>query len=63
LGATDVRVSIKPNRSKRYRTLGVVSTNADGYWKLRSSVRGVAWRVSWRSPSGEVYTGPAIRAF
>jgi len=57
------RVSIKPSRSKRYRTLRVVGTDADGCWSLRSTVRGVAWRVSWRSPSGEVYTGPAIRAF
>jgi hypothetical protein len=63
LGATDVRVLIKSRGSKRYRTLRVVRTDADGYWSLRSTVRGVAWRVNWRSPSGEVYTGPAIRAF
>lgn len=62
-GATDVRVLIKPSRSQGYRTLGVVSTDASGYWKLRSSVRGVDWRVSWRSPSGKVYTGPVIAAF
>jgi hypothetical protein len=62
-GATDVRILIKPSPSPGYRTLGVVSTDASGYWKLRSSVRGLDWRVSWRSPSGKVYTGPAIAAF
>jgi hypothetical protein len=62
-GATDVRVLIKPSRSLGYRTLGMVGTDADGYWKLRSSVQGVDWRVSWRSPTGRIYTGPAIRAF
>jgi hypothetical protein len=62
-GATDVRVLIRSRGSKRYRTLRVVRTGADGYWSLRSTVRGVAWRVSWRSPTGVLDTGPAIRAF
>jgi Cellulase (glycosyl hydrolase family 5) len=62
-GATDVRVLVKPVGSKHYRTLQIVRTDAAGYWKLHSLVRGTAWRVSWRSPSGALYTGPPIRAF
>jgi hypothetical protein len=61
--ATDVRVLVRPAGTKRYRTLRVVRTDAAGYWRLRSSVRGSAWRVSWRSPSGLLYNGPPIRAF
>jgi hypothetical protein len=62
-GATDVRVLVEPVGAKRYRTLRVVRTDASGYWRLRSLVRGTAWRVSWRSPSGVLYAGPPIRAF
>jgi Cellulase (glycosyl hydrolase family 5) len=62
-GATDVRILVKPAGAKRYRTLRVVRTDAAGYWRLRSRVRGTAWRVSWRSPSGALYNGPPIRAF
>jgi hypothetical protein len=63
VGVTDVRVLVRSSGSKGYRTLRVVGTDADGYWRLRSSVQGVDWRVSWRGPGGKVYTGPAIRAF
>jgi Cellulase (glycosyl hydrolase family 5) len=59
-GATKVTVQVQVGR--RYRTLRSVSTNAQGYWALRSSVRGVHWRVRWRSPSGVKYQGPAISA-
>jgi len=62
-GATEVRVLVEPAGAKRYRTLRVLRTDAAGYWRLRSLVRGAAWRVSWRSPSGALYTGPPIRAF
>lgn len=61
-GATKVRVLVQPKGSRRYRTLKVVQTNSLGYWTLRSSTRGAHWRVSWRSPSGAVYTGPPIGA-
>jgi hypothetical protein len=27
---------------------------------LRSSVRATHWRVSWRNPTGTVYSGPPI---
>lgn len=57
---TKVRVLVQPSGSRSFRTLAVVSTDARGYWTLRSSVRGSHWRVSWRSPSGTVYTGPPI---
>jgi hypothetical protein len=59
-GATTVKVMVQPKGSHSYRTLKVVKTNASGYWALRSSVQGVHWRVSWRSPSGLVYNGPTI---
>jgi hypothetical protein len=63
VGATDVRVLVKPVGSKHYRTLQVVKTDATGYWKLHSLVKGVTWRVTWRSPNGALYTGPPTRAF
>jgi hypothetical protein len=61
-GVTHVRVQVEPVGARRYRTLRVATTDADGYWSFHSSVRGSAWRVSWRSTSGVVYTGPAIHA-
>ena len=61
-GATKVRVLVKLKGSRRYRTLALVSTNSKGYWTLHSPTRGVRWRVSWRRPSGTVYTGPPIGA-
>jgi hypothetical protein len=61
-GVTKVRVFVKPNGSPGFRTLKIVSTNSRGYWSLHSSTRGTSWRVSWRSPTGKVYTGPPIGA-
>jgi hypothetical protein len=61
-GATKLKVLVQPRGSRGYRTLKVVQTNSSGYWTLRSSVQGVHWRVSWRSPSGVAYNGPAIAA-
>ncbi len=61
-GATKVKVLVQPRGSKSYRTLKVVQTNSSGYWTLRSSVQGTHWRVSWRSPAGVAYNGPAIAA-
>lgn len=59
-GATKVKVQVQPKGSKSYRTLKVVQTNSAGYWTLKSSVQGSDWRVSWRSPGGVAYNGPAI---
>ncbi len=61
-GVTSIRVYVKLRGSRRYRTLALVRTNSRGYWTLHSRSRGVRWRVSWRSPSGAVYTGPPIQA-
>jgi hypothetical protein len=61
-GVTKVRIKVEPRGSHRWRTLAVVTTDAHGYWRLRSSVRGSYWRVSWRSPAGVAYNGPAIRS-
>jgi hypothetical protein len=61
-GPTKLKVLVQPRGSRSYRTLGVVQTDSSGYWTLRSSVQGAHWRVSWRSPSGVAYNGPAIGA-
>ncbi len=61
-GATQVKLLVQPRGSSSYRTLKVVQTNSSGYWTLRSSVQGMHWRVSWRSPSGVAYNGPPIGA-
>jgi hypothetical protein len=61
-GATTLKLLVQPKGSKSYRTLKVVRTSSSGYWTLHSSVQGTHWRVSWRSPSGKIYNGPAIAA-
>jgi hypothetical protein len=61
-GATKLKVLVEPKGSKSYRTLTVVQTDSRGYWTLNSSVQGVHWRVSWRSPAGTAYNGPPIGA-
>lgn len=61
-GATRLTVSVQPSGSHKYRKLATVRTNAQGVWTLDSPVRGIRWRVSWRSPAGAVYDGPAIGA-
>jgi hypothetical protein len=60
-GATKVRVLVQ-RRGSGFRTLKVVSTDSSGHWTLHSSTAGIAWRVSWRSPTGRIYNGPAIHA-
>jgi hypothetical protein len=61
-GVTRLTVSVQPSGSRKYRKLATVRTDARGVWTLGSSVRGARWRVSWRSPAGAVYNGPAIGA-
>jgi hypothetical protein len=60
-GATKVRVLVRSG-SGGFRTLKIVSTTSSGYWSFHSSTPGTSWRVSWRSPTGAVYTGPPIGA-
>lgn len=62
-GPTTVSVFVKKKGARRYTLLKTVHTNALGYWALHSGVAGVAWRVSWTSPTGETYEGPPIRAY
>jgi hypothetical protein len=62
-GPTKVRVLVRTSSHGRYRTLRVIGTDADGYWRFHSSAPGLDWRVSWRSQSGTLYNGPPIRAF
>jgi hypothetical protein len=61
-GVTSVGVLVEPRGSRRFRLLANVSTDAQGSWTLRSRVRGAAWRVRWKSPSGVTYEGPPIHA-
>jgi hypothetical protein len=60
---TTVTVLVRLKGSKTYRKLGSVTTNNLGYWTLRSTTAGVAWRVRWVSPSGVKYEGPPVRAY
>ncbi len=61
-GSTKVTVLVRKKGSSAYRTLKVVGTDSRGYWSLSSSVKGLAWRVMWKSPSGHIYEGPPISA-
>jgi hypothetical protein len=47
-----------------FHTLATVTTNALGYWRLRTGDRkGRRWRVVWKAPDATVYTAPAVRAY
>jgi hypothetical protein len=61
-GATKVTVLVQRKGSRKYRTLKTITTNSLGYWTLRSSTRGLHWRVRWVSPTGVRYEGPPIAA-
>jgi hypothetical protein len=61
-GATSATVFVRLKGSSSYRKLALVHTDARGYWTLRSSVKGVAWRVRWVSPGGVKYQGPPVGA-
>jgi hypothetical protein len=61
-GATKVKVLVQLSGSGSYRTLKLVQTSSSGSWTLHSSVQGLHWRVSWRSPGGVAYNGPPIGA-
>src|SRR6185312_7135651 len=55
LGPTKLTILVRPRGSNKYRKLKTVTTNALGYWTLRSPVGGQLWRVRWTSPEGAVY--------
>jgi hypothetical protein len=59
---TTVTVLVRSRGARSYRRLATVTTNNLGYWGLRSSARGAAWRVRWISPAGVKYEGPPIGA-
>ncbi|HUB36978.1 MAG TPA: hypothetical protein VL972_09145, partial [Solirubrobacteraceae bacterium] len=63
LGPTKATILVKRPHSHSYRVLRTVSTNGLGYWSLRSSTPGVAWRVRWKSPKGVKYEGTPIAAY
>ncbi len=61
-GITRVHIYVELRGSRHFRSLAIARTNSLGYWTHYSSTPGSRWRVSWRSPSGAIYTGPPIRA-
>jgi hypothetical protein len=61
--STKLTVLVRVPGSSHYRTLTTVTTNSRGYWTLHSTTRATYWRVKWKSPTGRVYEGPAIKAF
>jgi hypothetical protein len=58
--STKVKVLVQTPGSRSFRTLKTVKTDSRGYWRLHSSTPGLHWRVSWRSPTGVAYNGPAV---
>jgi hypothetical protein len=60
--ATTVTVLVRARGARAYRKLATVNTDSLGYWGLRSSAAGFAWRVRWVSPAGGKYEGPPIGA-
>jgi hypothetical protein len=51
------------DRGGDWRTVGEVTTDAAGYWTLRTAARkGREWRVRWTAPSGTTFTGAPTRA-
>jgi len=62
-GPTTLTVLVRGKGAKRFSTLKTVTTNSRGYWSFSSSVKGIQWRVRWKSPSGHTYEGPPVGAF
>lgn len=59
-----VTVSYADRGANRWHPLLHASFGSSGYWTARSTYRsGRHWRVSWTSPSGATYTGPATAAY
>jgi Cellulase (glycosyl hydrolase family 5) len=49
---------------RRWRTLRTLTTTATGVYGLSSPHhRGQRYRVRWRAPNGQVFSGPPIRAY
>jgi hypothetical protein len=61
--ATTLTVLVRTKGSSKMHTLRTVHTNSAGYWTLESKVKGTAWSVRWKSPSGTPYNGPPIAAY
>jgi hypothetical protein len=59
---TKLTVLVRTGSANHYRTLATVTTNSQGYWTLHSSTRALYWRVKWKSKTGRVYEGAAVRA-
>jgi hypothetical protein len=61
-GATEVTLQFKPRGGRRWHHLKAVRTSAAGAYSTRTVRHGDRrYRVVWRSPGGDVVTGPETR--
>ena len=60
---TTVTVLVERQKTKSFTTLQKVKTEPNGYWTLKSSVKGSYWKVLWTSPEGTKYEGTRIGAY
>jgi hypothetical protein len=57
-------VVLVADRHKSFHKLRTITTNARGYWSLKTSYRsGRRFRVQWTAPDGTIFRGPPIRAY
>jgi hypothetical protein len=57
-------VVLVADRHQSFHKLRTVTTNARGYWRLKTGYRsGRRFRVEWTAPDGTVFRGPPIRAY
>jgi hypothetical protein len=59
MGAGTVTVQYARSGSGKFRTLKTVHYSSRGYWTASARYRkGTRFRVQWRDPSGQTFTGP-----
>jgi hypothetical protein len=62
-GQTTVTIGVKP-RGRAWRTLRTATTTASGVYGFSAAHhKGQQYRVTWTSPAGERFRGPAIAAY
>jgi hypothetical protein len=62
-GQTTVTIGVKP-RGKAWRKLRAVTTTATGVYGFSAAHhKGQQYRVTWMSPSGQTFRGPAVGAY
>jgi hypothetical protein len=57
-------VVLVANRHKKFHRLRTVTTNARGYFRLRTGYsKGRRFRLQWTAPDGTIFRGPPIRIY